>query len=268
MTFDMSRPSNLHAHLVDRLGRMIVAGEIGQGGALPREDELAERFELSRTVIREATKTLQALGLIVTGPRVGSRIQPLASWRLLDPQVMEWISEADMASGFERDLMELRSMIEPAACAFAAERGGHDQVAAITAALADMASAPDRAAHEAADYRFHDAILRASDNILLVQLSPILDAVLKASFRLSMHDHERIQASVLLHRDVASAIAERAPTQAREAMIALLQSAKVDMEEGRNRSKAAAGATAVATTRNSQGALNASNRRAMGLTRA
>lgn len=264
----MNRPSSFHAHLVDRLGRMIVRGEIGRNGALPREDELAKRFSVSRTVIREATKTLQALGLITTGPRVGSRIQPLASWRLLDPQVMEWISDADMASGFERDLMELRNMIEPAACAFAAARGSAEQVAAIAAALAEMAGAPGKAGHEAADYRFHDAILRASGNILLVQLSPILHAVLKASFRLSMHDRERIQASVALHRDVVSAIAGREPERAREAMIALLQSAQIDMEEGRGRSQAAADVITRDTTRNPQGALNAGNDRAMGLTRA
>ncbi|WP_181832658.1 FadR/GntR family transcriptional regulator [Bosea caraganae] len=243
----MSRPSSFHAHLVDRLGRMIVAGEIGRGGTLPREDELAQRFELSRTVIREATKTLQALGLIVTGPRVGSRIQPLSSWRLLDPQVMEWLSDADMASGFERDLLELRSMIEPAACAFAAERGSSEQVASIMAALAGMVGAPDRAMHEAADFRFHDAVLRASDNILLVQLSPILHAMLKASFRLSMHDPVRIQASITLHRDVANAIAGREPDQARAAMVVLLKSAQADIEQGRRRSKAAA---ARPTTRN------------------
>lgn len=259
MTLRMSRPSSFHAHLVDRLGRMIVRGEIGRNGVLPREDELAERFSVSRTIIREATRTLQALGLITTGPRVGSRIQPLASWRLLDPQVMEWISDADMVNGFERDLMEVRVMIEPAACAFAAERGSADQVAAISSALADMAAAPDRVAHVAADFRFHDAILRASANILLVQLSPVLHALLKASFRLSMHDRERIQASVILHRDVTNAIVQREPKRAREAMIALLQSAQLDMEEGRGRPNAAAAALTRETTRNSQGALNASN---------
>lgn len=266
MTSLMSRPSSFHAHLVDRLGRMIVRGEIGRNDALPREDELAERFSVSRTVIREATKTLQALGLITTGPRVGSRIQPLASWRLLDPQVMDWITEADLASGFERDLMEVRVMIEPSACAFAAERGTPDQVAAITAALADMAAAPDHAAHVAADFRFHDAILRASSNILLVQLSPILRALLNASFRLSMYDRERVLASIALHRDVANAIARRKPAGAREAMVVLLQSAQADMEE--RRSGTAGDVATHETTRNSEGALNVSNSRAMGLTRA
>ncbi len=119
----MNRPSSLHDVLVDRIGRMVVSGGFGSSGSLPREDELAEQFSVSRTVIREVTKTLRALGLVITGPRVGSRIQPVANWRLLDPQVMDWITDADMASGFERDLLEIRSMVEPAAAAFAAERG-------------------------------------------------------------------------------------------------------------------------------------------------
>jgi DNA-binding FadR family transcriptional regulator len=239
----MARPSNFHTHLVDRLGRMIVGGEMGRDGALPREDELVERFGVSRTVIREVTKTLQALGLITTGPRVGSRIQPLASWRLLDPQVMDWITDADMASGFERDLLELRSMIEPAAAAFAAERGSDGQLAAVAGALADMTAAAGKAEHEAADLRFHEAILDASGNMLLVQLKPILRAVLKASFRLSMHDHERAQASVTIHRHVASAIGARDPQKARETMIALLKIAQADIDNGPDRSNVAAGAT-------------------------
>ncbi|KFC70049.1 putative transcriptional regulatory protein, GntR family, HTH [Bosea sp. LC85] len=226
----MARPSNFHSHLVDRLGRLIVGGEIGNDGSLPREDELATQFAVSRTVIREATKTLQALGLITTGPRVGSRIQPISSWRLLDPQVMDWITDADMASGFERDLLELRSMIEPAAAAFAAERGTPAQIGAVTAALEGMASAPGKAEHEAADFRFHEAILEASGNSLLLQLKPILRAVLKASFQLSMHDHERAQASVAIHRHVASAITARRPEQARESMIALLKVAQADID--------------------------------------
>ena len=228
----MVRPSNFHASLVDELGRLIVAGQIGAGGTLPREDELAARFAVSRTVIREATKTLQALGLVTTGPRVGSRIQPLSSWRLLDPQVMDWITDADMASGFESDLLELRGMIEPAAASFAAERGSDVQIAAIADALETMVKSPGKVEHEAADFGFHEAILEASGNILLLQLKPILRAVLKASFRLSMHDHERAQASIAIHRRVADAIAARQPADARARMVELLQVAQDDIHQG------------------------------------
>jgi len=260
----MVRPSNFHTHIVDRLGRMIVGGELGGDGTLPREDELVERFGVSRTVIREVTKTLQALGLITTGPRVGSRIQPLASWRLLDPQVMDWITDADMASGLERDLLELRSMIEPAAAAFAAERGSEAQLAEIASTLEEMAAAPAKADHEAADLRFHEAILDASGNMLLVQLKPILRAVLKASFRLSMHDHERAQASVTIHRHVANAIGARDAERARATMIALLKIAQADIDNGPDRSNATAGTTKTTSRETHHGRSS----REMGLTRA
>jgi DNA-binding FadR family transcriptional regulator len=228
----MSRPSSLHEHLVDHIGRLVVSGEIGLAGVLPREDELATRFAVSRTVIREVTKTLQALGLITTGPRVGSRVQPMTSWRLLDPQVMDWLTDADMASGFERDLLELRGMIEPAAAAFAAERGSPEQLSTVMQALDEMSGATTKSQHESADFRFHEAILIASGNMLLIQLKPVLHAVLKASFRLSMHDHARAQASVAIHRHVAQAILERQPEEARQAMIGLLRIAQADIAFG------------------------------------
>ena len=257
----MARPANFHTHLVDRLGRLIVAGEIGVDGTLPREDELVARFVVSRTVIREATKTLQALGLITTGPRVGSRIQPLTSWRLLDPLVMDWITDADMARGLERDLLELRGMIEPAAASFAAERGSDAQIAAITEALETMVSAPSKAEHEAADFRFHEAILEASGNILLLQLKPILHAVLKASFRLSMHDHERALASIAIHRRVADAIVARRPAEARARMVELLHVAQEDIHQGPPRLVPAG--ISRTTTKKTQETLDARNRRKM-----
>lgn len=226
----MARPSNFHAHLVDRLGREIVSGQIGLGGTLPREDELCAHFGVSRTVIREATKTLQALGLIVTGPRVGSRIQPVSTWRLLDPQVMGWITDADMASGLQRDLLELRDMIEPTAAGLAAERGTEQQLAEITATIAAMTAAGDKQSHQTADYRFHEAILEASGNLLLIQLKPVLHAVLKASFGLSMHDHERARASLAIHRVVTDAIVARDPERARRTMAELIAVARADME--------------------------------------
>jgi DNA-binding FadR family transcriptional regulator len=264
----MTKPSNFHSHIVDRLGRMIVGGAVGYEGTLPREDELAERFGVSRTVIRETTKTLQALGLITTGPRVGSRVRPVSSWRLLDPQVMDWITDADMANGFERDLLEIRSMIEPAAAAFAAERGSAEQLDAVTAAVEAMAAAHDKLMHEAADFRFHEAILEASGNIFLMQLKPILHAVLKASFRLSMHDHERARASVAIHRAVAAAIVGRDPERARETMAALIAIARADIEHGAGRWAGTPPQDKISTTRKARETHHDRKSRKVGLTRA
>lgn len=269
----MARPSNFHAHLVDRLGREIVSGQIGLDGTLPREDELCARYGVSRTVIREATKTLQALGLIVTGPRVGSRVQPISAWRLLDPQVMGWMTDADMASGFQRDLLELRGMIEPTAAGLAAERGTDEQIAEITAAMAGMTAADDKPAHQTADYRFHEAILEASGNLLLIQLKPILQAVLKASFGLSMHDLKRARASLAIHRVVTDAIVSRDAERARRTMAELIAVARADMENAaRAKTEApkpeAPKSAGKPTTTDQRETSNAASRRKVGLTRA
>ncbi len=98
-----------------------------------------------------------------------------------------------------------------------------------------MANSPDLASHEAADLRFHEAILEASGNLLLVQFKPILHGVLKASFRLSTHDHARGRGSVATHERVADAIAARAPEEARRSMAELLAVARADIEWGAGR---------------------------------
>ena len=228
----MLRPESIHASIVDRLGRAIAGGTFAPAGALPREDEIAARFTVSRTVVREATRTLQALGLVATRPRTGTRVRPAAEWRLLDPQVMGWISEAGPSPAFIRDLIELRQMIEPAASALAAERASPVDVEGIRAATGAMASARTVAAHQRADFAFHETILSASGNILLLQLTPVMHGVLHASFALSMHDRKAIRASVALHEAVAHAIAARRPDEARAAMSAVLDSARRDIERG------------------------------------
>lgn len=227
----MQRDRGFHRSVVDQLGRLIVGGQFGREGSLPREDELTTRLGVSRTVIREATKTLQALGLVVTKPRLGTRVQPIENWRLLDPQVVEWLSDAEMPAGFERDLLELREIIEPPAAEFAALRGSDAELAAIASALRAMEAAGTKVDHEVADFRFHEAILDASGNLLLAQMKPVLHAVLKASFRLSMHDHQRARASVAVHGRVTDAILARDPDSARNAVLALLQTARDDIAE-------------------------------------
>jgi DNA-binding FadR family transcriptional regulator len=226
----VKKPDNIHSRLVNELGSKIASGAIGQDGLLPREDDLVAHFAISRTIVREATKTLQALGIVITRPRIGSRIQPIMKWRLLDPQVMDWLTDSELTPRFVRDLLDLRVMIEPAAAALAAERASDEQRVALSMALEGMAAANTTARHIQADFAFHDAIMEASGNALLLQLKPVLTALLKGSFRLSMHDRGRVRASVDIHKLVAEAILRGDAEGARKATNALLDSARADIE--------------------------------------
>lgn len=214
--------------VVDHLGRMIARGECGD--SLPREDDLVTTFAVSRTVIREATKTLQALGLVVTRPRVGSRIRPMTEWRLLDPMVMGWICEVPVSPRLIRDILDMRAMIEPAAAAMAAIRATPEEREAIDEALQRMFAATDVDGHTEADFDFHERILRAADNALLTQLGPVVRAVLSRSFTLSTRDAGSARDSLAAHRHIVDAILARRPDLAHSAMQTLIDNARKDIE--------------------------------------
>ncbi len=224
----MTSKSTAHMRVVDHLGRMIARGECGD--LLPREDDLVTTLAVSRTVVREATKTLQALGLVVTRPRVGSRIRPMAEWHLLDPMVMGWVCEVPVSPRLIRDILDMRAVIEPAAAAMAAMRANPEERDGIAEALQRMFAATDVQQHMTADFDFHERILAATGNALLIQLAPVLQAVLSRSFKLSVRDAVTARESLEAHRDVADAIIAAEPETARTAMHTLINRARTDIE--------------------------------------
>jgi DNA-binding FadR family transcriptional regulator len=78
---------NVHGNTVDHLGEAIVAGRYA-GASIPPEPMLCEELGVSRTVVREAVKSLVAKGLLVTGPKVGTRVLAEEHWNWFDPDVV------------------------------------------------------------------------------------------------------------------------------------------------------------------------------------
>ena len=115
-----SRKRNLFTHVVEELGSRIVRGEFGPSGALPNESVLSQEFGASRSVIREAVKSLAAKGLIESRTRTGIRILSPIHWNLLDPEVLDWRYSAMRPADFFREIFEVRGMIEPQAAELAA----------------------------------------------------------------------------------------------------------------------------------------------------
>ena len=160
--------------LVDALGRQIVAGGVPEGSALPIEAALTQSFGVSRTVVREAVRILNAKGLVESSPMRGTRVRPRSSWHLLDPDVLGWWAGVGGAAEILRDLAEIRRIIEPPAARLAAERidrTADGELARLEAAWAAMDGAVDDVeAFIEADMAFHGTILRATNNELLDQL--------------------------------------------------------------------------------------------------
>ena len=101
-----------------------------------------ERFGVSRTVLREALRTLTSKGLVGSRPKVGTRVRMRSAWNMLDADVLEWYSRVAPPLEFALKLQEMREMIEPYAAALAAA----NHQAATLAMLADAHRSMDGSA--------------------------------------------------------------------------------------------------------------------------
>ena len=81
------------------------------------------------------------------------------------------------------------------------------------------------------DLRFHQGLLAASHNRMLVQMSKALSALLRTSFELSTAKKDGPLSSLPLHRAVLDAVIAQNPTQAERAIGMLIDSAHTDIEE-------------------------------------
>jgi DNA-binding FadR family transcriptional regulator len=226
------RLKSFHDAVVDRLATMIIGGENGAVAQLPTEPELCVTMGVSRTILREAVKTLSAKGLVITGPRIGTRAQPPSNWNLLDPDVIRWRLAAGVDNTFVRDILELRLAIEPKAAALAAQRATPEDIAALRAASAGMheAVASQNGRYLEADLAFHETILSATHNQFFSALTPAVDALLRVSFRYSVKSRESARSSLPYHDAVVEAIAAGDANAAEKAIRFLISSAREDVE--------------------------------------
>lgn len=223
---------NVHGNTVDHLGEAIVAGRYAPGSSIPPEPILGEELGVSRTVVREAVKSLIAKGLVTTGPKVGTRVLSEEHWNWFDPDVIAWQAKAGLTPEFLRDLMDLRRVVEPAAVRLAAQRATQEDIAGIEIALEGMT----RVVKEGGDYvsydlRFHQGLLRACRNRMLIQMSKALGALLRTSFELTAGKKGGPADSLVLHRAVLDAVIARNSAKAEKAILVLIDGAHQDIEE-------------------------------------
>ena len=222
---------NVHGNTVDHLGEAIVAGRYAAGGSIPPEPLLCEELGVSRTVIREAVKSLVAKGLLTTGPKVGTRVQAEEQWNWFDADVIVWQTKAGLSVDFLQDLQDLRRVVEPAAVRLAASRATAQDIADMEEAYAGMKRAIDFGGdYITPDLRFHQGLIRSSHNRMLVQMSRALGALLRTSFEISTTRKDGPSSSLPLHRAVLDAVIAREPARAEQAILVLIDGARKDID--------------------------------------
>lgn len=173
-----------HARVVEQLGRDIVSGRFDTGALLPGDSELAQRFHVSRTVLREALKTLDAKGLISPRVRIGTSIRARAEWNHFDPEVLLWYIETGVDARLLSQLAIVRLAFEPVAAGLAARNATDAEITTInqnvSSLLSGTLSAEDAVA---AMLSIHTAVTEASANVFLQSARALLKAALIGHFR-------------------------------------------------------------------------------------
>jgi DNA-binding FadR family transcriptional regulator len=197
-------------------------GDYSPESTLPREAELMETFSVSRTVLREALRTLTSKGLVESRPKVGTRVRPRHAWNLLDADLLDWYSQVTPPLAFAVKLQEMREMVEPYAAALAARAHTDETLRALTDAHAALVAARSEDEWVRADLRFHLRILAACSNELLMPLGPVIERTLEAQLRVNAKRADVFNVALGEHTAVFEAIRARDVHAARDAMDALL----------------------------------------------
>ena len=219
----------IHGRIADDLGIAIVNGEHAPGSKLPNEIEASVNLRVSRTAYREAVRILTAKGMVESRPRAGTLVTARQQWHLLDPEVLAWQFAKEPSVAFIRALFELREIVEPQAAALAAQRRSTDQLARMGHALEEMARhglvTPEG---RAADQAFHERILEAAANELLMTLSSSIGAAIRWTTIYKQRRQRLPRDPIPEHRKVYAAIAQGDGDGAAQATRELIQLALED----------------------------------------
>ncbi len=206
---------------------MVVRGDLKPGDVLPPQDELAARFGVSRTVVREATKVLSAKQLITVRRGIWMVVShPSTSSVTASLSLLLRLGQATLLQ-----LTELRRFIEPQMAILAARRGSQEQIDSIKGidgasraslgALGDLSTHEQREALATVDLAFHRAIWTAAGNevarailesiVALFRESLVATYSLPHGAELALTDHRRIAEAIAMRRRRGTTVDGQAP---------------------------------------------------------
>lgn len=228
MSFQKVSRYRLYQDVVSQLVEHIRAGRIQPGQRFPSERELERQMGVSRGILREAFRVLEARGIIESRPGGGRFLRQLNGQNLFD-----------LESGFVRleravllDICEARQIIEVRAAQLAAERGKVEEIEHIKRVIDEFFRTQfDQGEQMDRDLDFHVAVARASGNLVIWELVRVLVGILR-EHRQQMHlPRAEWAAMCRQHYDVYEAIRAREGREAARRMAEHLERLRKVLEE-------------------------------------
>lgn len=232
----MRRPRGLVSEIVESLAASIREGHLQPGEKLPTETEIMARFDVSRTVVREALSKLQASSLVETRHGIGTFVlqpQDAGNFKIT---AEDFATVADVIS-----VLELRISLETEAAGLAAQRRTTENLQAMEAALlafqtsieADSDAVPP-------DFQFHMEVARATGNRHFADLMTYLGTMIIPRTRVNTLQNapegrfnylQRVNSE---HESIYQAIRQQDPEAARAAMRTHLVNSRERLRSGKN----------------------------------
>ena len=207
---------DLTDRVIDRIQKMIWSGEIVPGGLLPPQKELAEKFGVGLSTIREAIKALSHVGMVEVTPGRGT---------IILPDAMEILSsEKAFRSNFSdvdpEVFYEARGVVETALTEMTLQRATQEEIQELQDILMDMKSAQlqeDVDKFSKADIRFHLAVAKASKNEVLEKMYYLILNIIKEMIHKSNEKPAGMAYTYQIHKEILTGIIAKDPKLTQQA---------------------------------------------------
>ena len=222
------KTSRLYEQIVQQVEESILKGQLKPGDQLPAERDLAHRFGVSRTAVREAVKTLREKGLVEAYSGRGTFVTNGTSHSIR--QSLDLMIRVNQLEGWTH-LAELRRMLEPEIAALAASRIEEQLLATMRDAVASMErSLHDPDAYVEADLDFHLALAEAAGNPLILSLLDSIVGILREQRSRIFDVDGGPERGQFHHKRILAAVEARNADAARDAMRAHLEQVLTDAD--------------------------------------
>ena len=210
------KSTRIYEEIIRQVKQMIAEGRLKSGDQLPPERDLAEKFVVSRTSVREAFRALESLGLIEIRAGEGTFVREVSIETLIEPLALIMVSQREAIG----ELFEARRLLEPTIAALAATRATPEEIHEMERILEQQAKAiATGKTGLAEDAAFHAAIGTAAHNRAITRIAHAVMDLLTQSREESLNTPGRPNRSHEDHRRIVAAIAARDEAAARRAML-------------------------------------------------
>ena len=227
------RRTNIVDDIIDRFKQALISGEFQPGQRLPSEPELGEILGVGRSTLREAVKILAAMGAVEVRRGDGTYISEGVSPGVIDPLLFAVLVEPKNAP----DLHEFRLLIEIGNNRLAAQKADEEDFARLEALIDGMQSYVDDGGHDndvlaEMDLAFHEAILAATKNPVVIKVGSLLNRMFYDSLRQANATTEGVEWTLARHRRIVEVLRTQDPVRIEQVITASLGGIKRSAESG------------------------------------